>query len=269
MAVAFGAAALFATGGSAVAEGDKGEIVFSGGCGLVGIGNSSKPDKSEMTVEEGAEVTFVNNLGSDATLHLGGDKKSVASGKEYTTKMTKSVEALMAPGCMADLLKDVKTTDLTVEPASSGGGGGNSGGGNGSGGGSGDGGGNGSGGDSGDGGGNGSGGDSGGGDVGVPDDGQNPIDEADDPAANGAVPEPDGGQEAESHGDAGDSGSAAGDGGNSGNAGDGAVEAVDAEAKASSQEGASGLLALLATVCLIGVGVAAVRSFVSRSTAAA
>lgn len=262
LAVAAGATALFATGGSAIAEGDD-TLVFNGGCGLVGIGNSSKPDKSEMSVEAGDKVTFVNDLKSKATLHLDSDEVSIDKGEQYTTSLSEDTEAYMAPGCLTnpDLLKDVEVATLTVSPASdrdddsSSGGGdnGSSGGGdNGSSGGN----------DGASGGGSSDGSD---GDVGVPD-GGNPLDDAEDPTARDAVPSPDDDAASDDEDAAADDEAAAPGGAEDGD-GSGTVEAVDAAS--AGQDGASGLLALLATVSLIGVGVAAVRSFAGTRSAAA
>ncbi|OLE24897.1 MAG: hypothetical protein AUG44_17600 [Actinobacteria bacterium 13_1_20CM_3_71_11] len=41
-------------------------VTFRGGCGLLGVGASSRPDIGALTVSPGSAVTFVNRLGQSA-----------------------------------------------------------------------------------------------------------------------------------------------------------------------------------------------------------
>ncbi|GAA4912806.1 hypothetical protein LX16_2333 [Stackebrandtia albiflava] len=238
--------------GNAFAEGEGDSVVFNGHCGLVGLGlaHESKPDKSELSVTEGDEVTFVNNLGTDATLFLGKQEIEVPEDDEYTTTLSASSEALMAPDCPAKLSERAETVTVTVTaaPATSDDQGSN---GNGSP----------STGDTGDT--TGTGDDSA---LGVPDDGDQPPLDATDPAAKDQVPAPDGEKD--------DDGTSSGEEAVGTDTGDTAgtdetatnVEAVDSSTI--EQTGASGVLALLATVCLVGVAVAAIRTLMTQRAAA-
>lgn len=258
LAIAAAVTTGFMSTGSAIAE-DAGAdtITFNGDCGALGTGllHKSEPDKTQLYLVEGDEVTFVNNLGTDAKLHVGQSEYDVPDGGEKTLEVSNSVEALMSPDCAMKMSERGKTATLNVSPAAPtdpGTGSGDSNGGQ-----SGDSGsGKGSGGDTG----SGKGGLDDGGDVGVPHEGTNPS--ADDPAAKDKVPDP----KDDASSDKSDAAAPA-----DGNTPDtqtsqaGQVEAVNT---GDSTQGASGMLALLATVCLVGVGVATVRTMVANRAAA-
>lgn len=61
-------------GSTAHAE-PAGTVTFTGGCGLLGsgLGASSSPDIARVTVSEGAQLRFTNELGRSATLRLDGE----------------------------------------------------------------------------------------------------------------------------------------------------------------------------------------------------
>ena len=252
--------------GSAYAEGGDDTVVFNGNCGLIGLGQASKPDKNSLSITETDKITFVNNLGSKATLLLGKEKINVPKGGEYTTTLQSSSEAVMAPDCLTKLTEqaDIVTLTVTEAPAADPGSNGS---------------GNSSSGNSGNSSNSGTSGDSGnsngsssqpgsGDDSSVPDNGQTPLDGSD-PAASGAVPEPDGDKDAKDDATTGDdevetSGTTGDTGTTTGQTDQ--VEAVDVGTI--EETGSSGLLALLATVCLVGVAVAAFRTMVAQRAAA-
>lgn len=245
--------------GSAYAEGGDDTVVFNGHCGLIGLGQASKPDKESVSITEQDRVTFVNNLGTKATLLLGKEKINVPKGGEYTTTLATSSEAVMAPDCLTNLHEqaDIVTLTVTETPAedpgsSNGSDNSTSGDSNRSG-------------DSGTS--NGPGNQPGPDGDGIPDDGQAPLD-GDDPAASGAVPEPDGDKDAKDETTADDDAETSGTTGDNGSttAQTDQVEAVDVGTI--EETGSSGLLALLATVCLVGVAVAAFRTMMAQRAAA-
>ena len=53
-------------------------VTFHGGCGVLGLGGSSMPDVTEVTVPSGSEVAFRNGLSRPAVLRL--DGQAVAEG---------------------------------------------------------------------------------------------------------------------------------------------------------------------------------------------
>ena len=53
-------------------SGNGSEIVFSGDCGTLGlVAASSRPSGSDITVTEGTQVRYTNDLGTRAELHVG------------------------------------------------------------------------------------------------------------------------------------------------------------------------------------------------------
>jgi hypothetical protein len=262
LAIAAAVTAGFMSTSTAIAEeGGADTVTFNGNCGIAGLLNKSTPDKTQVAVVEGDKVTFVNNLGSDATLHVGQKEYDVDKGDRKAVTMSASSEALMSPHCPIKLSEDTKITTLNVSPAEDNpapgdGGSGNGGSDDGSGSGSDNGSGN------GDGSGNGSGDNSDNGEVGVPNDGNKPG--SDNPAAKGQVPDPKDGDKTSNDTDAANApGDTSGDDGST--TSDGQVEAANTVA---AEQGASGMLAILATVCLAGVAVAAVRTMVTNRAAA-
>jgi hypothetical protein len=255
LAVAGAVAVGFMGTNPAIADGAKDEVVFSGGCSLLGLSNKSVPDKSTLTITEGDSVSFTNNLGKDATLVIGNTTKNVDEGSSATVALNGSVEAIMKPKCGVDLHNDYEKTTVTAKAAHHDPGGDDNGGGSGGGG----------------GGSTGGGHHSGGGDSGSTGDKQSKPGapgSGDKPAASGHNGDPnkkDGKKPS-------DDSSASDDSGAAGTAGDdsGDNKHIDAVDASQSGGGASGMLAVLAGVCLAGVGFAAVRTAVnSRSSAQA
>ncbi|GLZ77572.1 hypothetical protein Afil01_23790 [Actinorhabdospora filicis] len=235
----FGAAPAFAEDATA-------DVTFDGGCGLIGITASSKPDKSTLTVDKDAEVSFKNDLGANATLYVGSTTVDVDKGKTIEVKIGKSAEVKMLPKCWYGraLLEDMGAMTVSVKdspeapapakpspsstppkkPTT-------------------------------------------GSTPGVPAEGAQPSVDGKRPVADGAVP-PDGGEAAPtgtvpSQAPAGTDQHPVSDNNDHGDAF--AVEPVNGDATPS---GSTGLLALIATVALVGVGAAAVRTVASQRQAA-
>ena len=259
-AVAVAAAAAmtfgFVSSYSAVAEeGDTNTVSFDGNCGVLGVLHKSEPDKAELEVTEGQKVTFVNQLGTKATLKLGDEEYEVGKDDKKVVKLEESGEAVMSPHCPIKLREKADPSAITVSAKESDEGSKAPGDGNG-----GD---NGSGNDSGDTPDSGNpGGDADNGDVGVPNDGEAP-------AASGKVPDPKDDAKKDDDAEKDDESSEAAappatDSDTPANAED-TVEAADTS---NAQQGASTMLALLAGVCLAGVGVAAVRTLIVNRTPA-
>ena len=238
---------------------DADTVSFSGGCGLIGLlAPSSKPDPKTLEVAEGTEMTFTNKLGSNAVLHIGATTMDIA--KDESKKVTledKSVEVAMIPKCVLEhgLFENMQKATITVKgnpdtpdpvdpaatpgntakpgnttkPSKTA--------------------------------------------TATPDSGSRPTLDPKRPAAEGAVP-PDAGGNAPAAGSTPAPAGAAPGGGNAPGAGANgapgtgafAVEPVGGDV---TNSGSTGLLALIATVCLVGVGAAAVRTVATqRSTAA-
>lgn len=230
----------------ASAEETTADVTFDGGCGLIGITASSKPDKATLTVDKDAEVSFKNDLGADATLYVGSATVDVGKGKTIEVAISKSAEVKMLPKCwygralledmgaMTISVKDspeapapVKPSPSSTPPKKP----------------------------------------STGSTPGVPAEGAQPSVDGKRPVADGAVP-PDAGEAAPtgavpSQAPAGTDQQPVSDNNDHGDAF--AVEPVGGDATPS---GSTGLLALIATVALVGVGAAAVRTVASQRQAA-
>lgn len=252
-----GAMLLGAPFASAAETADANTMSFSGGCGLIGLlAPTSKPDPKTLEVAEGTEMSFVNKLGSKAILHIGATTVDIDSGA--TKKITledKSVEVAMIPKCVLEhgIFENMQKATITVkgnpdtpdpvDPAAT---------------------------------------PSNTSKPGAttkpsktatatPDSGSRPTLDPKRPAAEGAVP-PDAGGNAPAAGSTPAPAGAPGGGGAPGAGANGApgtgafaVEPVGGDV---TNSGSTGLLALIATVCLVGVGAAAVRTVASqRSTA--
>lgn len=106
---ALSAASMIAIGGAAgmsMAMADEpesssgDEIVFSGDCGALGlVSPSSSPDASQVTVPEGSEVRYTNDLDTDAKLHVGTEAYDIGSGSSQVFVMNRSAEVAMVPDC--------------------------------------------------------------------------------------------------------------------------------------------------------------------------
>ena len=120
---ALSAAAMLALGGAAgvgmaMADepeaGSEGGIVFSGGCGTLGLlSPTSKPDSSELTVAKGSQVSYTNDLGASAELHVGGEVYDIGEGSTQVFVMNQSAEIAMVPEC-AGLFADYESAQVNV-----------------------------------------------------------------------------------------------------------------------------------------------------------
>ncbi|MGH8883284.1 MAG: hypothetical protein ACRD0P_39075 [Stackebrandtia sp.] len=258
LAIAAAVTAGFMSTSTAIAEGGDDTVTFNGNCGALGTGlfNESKPDKTELDVVDGDKITFANNLGTDATLHVGKQEYDVAEDGDKALTMKNSAEVVMVPDCATKLNDNSESATLNVSAADDDNGSGDGSGGddgshdgdNGSG-------------DNGSGSGDGNSGDD---EVGVPNDGNRPDGDKD-PAASGQVPDPKDDASSDDDSKSDDDESAAPAPGGDTPADDtsqaGQVEAANTSGES---QGASGMLALLASVCLVGVGVAAVRTMMTN-----
>jgi hypothetical protein len=106
---AISAASMLAVGGAAGVSiatadepesGSSSEVVFSGDCGTLGlVSATSSPDASELTVEQGSQVRYSNDLGTDAKLHVGDEVYDIGSGSSQVFEMNRSAEVAMVPNC--------------------------------------------------------------------------------------------------------------------------------------------------------------------------
>lgn len=106
---AISAASMLAVGGAAgvsIATADEpeagsgSEVVFSGDCGTLDVlSATSAPDASELTVEQGTRVRYSNELGTDASLHVGDEVYDIAEGSSQVFEMNRSAEVAMVPDC--------------------------------------------------------------------------------------------------------------------------------------------------------------------------
>lgn len=106
---AISAASMLAVGGAAGVSiatadepesGSSSEVVFSGDCGTLGlVSATSSPDASELTVEQGSQVRYSNDLGTDAKLHVGDEVYDIGSGASQVFEMNRSAEVAMVPNC--------------------------------------------------------------------------------------------------------------------------------------------------------------------------
>ncbi|GAB3995093.1 hypothetical protein GCM10029992_11390 [Glycomyces albus] len=266
---ALSAAAMLTLGGAAgvgMAMADESEagagdgIVFSGGCGTLGLlSPTSKPDSSELSVPKGSQVSYTNDLGAAAELHVGGEVYDIGKGSTQVFVMNQSAEIAMVPEC-AGLFADYESAQVHVtapvegdEPEPDSGGGTTA-------------------------------------ELPAPDDGgEAPAqDSGDEPAASGSTPQDGSGvaqgdqpsaeeqgpsdEASESAGDEeinafgpSDDEQAAGDDPFAPAGGEEEVAAVDPKAVS---DGASGLLALVAIVCLVGVSAAVMRTILKQRVAA-
>lgn len=107
---------------------DGGEIVFSGGCGALNlVAPKSSPNASQITVTEGSQVEYTNDLGTSAELHVGNQIYEVGAGSTQVFIMNRSAEVAMVPKCHG-LFAQYDSTQVNVveapsseEPSASGG----------------------------------------------------------------------------------------------------------------------------------------------------
>ncbi|MCC3764101.1 hypothetical protein K3N28_13600 [Glycomyces sp. TRM65418] len=127
---AISAASMLAVGGAAgvsiaTAEepeaGTGGEIVFSGDCGTLGVVSAkSVPDASELTVDRGSQVSYRNELGTDAELHVGDEVYDIGSGSTQVFVMNRSAEVAMVPDCHGLFAEYGSAQVKVVEPQADG-----------------------------------------------------------------------------------------------------------------------------------------------------
>lgn len=125
---AISAASMLAVGGAAgvsIATADEpeagsgSEIVFSGDCGTLGlVSASSVPDSSEVTVEQGSQVRYRNDLGTAAELHVGDEVYDIDSGGTQVFAMNRSAEVAMVPSCHG-LFAEYESAQVMVVEAQS------------------------------------------------------------------------------------------------------------------------------------------------------
>ena len=77
-------------------------VTFHGDCGLLGVGASSRPDKSAVAVNSGGTVTFVNNLDQSAHLMINGTDRGVVPADNQVAVLFRGgrVSVTMLPGCL-------------------------------------------------------------------------------------------------------------------------------------------------------------------------
>ncbi|MFC4333904.1 ICP22 family protein [Salininema proteolyticum] len=76
------------------------EIAFSGGCGVLSVlSATSEPSVESLEVAPGTHVTYVNELETVGTLHVGQDQYDIEKGQSHTFTMNTSAEIAMIPEC--------------------------------------------------------------------------------------------------------------------------------------------------------------------------
>ncbi len=126
---AISAAGMLAVGGAAgvsIATADEpesgngSEVVFSGSCGTLGVVSAtSSPDASTLTVEQGSQVRYSNELGTDAELHVGDEVYDIGSGSSQVFAMNRSAEVAMVPNCHG-LFAEYESAQVQVVEAQAG-----------------------------------------------------------------------------------------------------------------------------------------------------
>jgi hypothetical protein len=99
LAVAFTGGALIAPGVAAAAESPT--VTFNGGCGVVGLGASSQPSVDGLHVASGSTVYFVNHLGQPAQLMVDGSAASTVQANFKVGVVFKGPATVaLVPGCL-------------------------------------------------------------------------------------------------------------------------------------------------------------------------
>src|SRR5436309_2464299 len=77
-------------------------VTFHGGCGLLGVGASSRPDTGALSVPPGGTVTFVNRLGQSADLMINGaDRATVPADSQIGVAFRQGrLSVSLVPGCV-------------------------------------------------------------------------------------------------------------------------------------------------------------------------
>ncbi|GIG57955.1 hypothetical protein Lfu02_23270 [Longispora fulva] len=107
--------------GAGTAFADSPTVTFSGGCGLLGVGAHSRPSVPELTVTEMTSVRFINALRIRADLVLPGGARYTLNPGTYLELQIASgpAEALMEPACGLGLLPSYEKVTIQVEPTPS------------------------------------------------------------------------------------------------------------------------------------------------------
>ncbi len=77
-------------------------VTFHGGCGLLGVGASSRPDTGAVTVAPGGTVTFVNRLDQSADLMINGaDRATVPADSQIGVVFRQGrLSVSLVPACL-------------------------------------------------------------------------------------------------------------------------------------------------------------------------
>jgi hypothetical protein len=115
-ACVFGVAVLL----SGPARAAEPSVGFTGGCGLLGIGATSLPDTSALTVTAGSGLRVVNHLGVSATVLVDGrgvDTVPAGHSARLTLAAAETTTVRLAPVCPAPLLSlsGILTVAVTTE----------------------------------------------------------------------------------------------------------------------------------------------------------
>jgi hypothetical protein len=88
--------------GAGTARAAAATVTFQGGCGLLGVGASSRPDPDSLSVPAGTPVTFVNRLGEPAELMINGaDRGTVTADHQVAVTFEAGrVDVSLVPGCL-------------------------------------------------------------------------------------------------------------------------------------------------------------------------
>jgi hypothetical protein len=113
--VAFGVGAGVLAAGSAAAA--EPSVDFTGGCALLGVVATSRPDTSTLRMTAGSNVRLVNQLGVDATVMVDGRGMGTVPA-EQSTGLTlvagQTATVRMIPACLLTLPLDADPLTVTV-----------------------------------------------------------------------------------------------------------------------------------------------------------
>lgn len=119
LATAAFAGALVPLAGSPAAAQSTETVTFTASCGLLGLGGSSAVDRSELTVVEGSQIEFVNQASRSMTLSWDGGQESVAAGHSYTLPVEEdpaSFTVTLRVRCLVDSPRSRVTVTVTPPP---------------------------------------------------------------------------------------------------------------------------------------------------------
>lgn len=106
---------------SGAAQAAEPSVDFTGGCGLLGIGSTSLPDTPSLRMTSGSGLQVVNHLGATATVLVNGRGiRRVRAG--HSVRLTLSAQETttvrLAPACPAQLISVAGTLTVAVEAVS-------------------------------------------------------------------------------------------------------------------------------------------------------